>query len=122
MIDLAPQIGVFRFELFGRAFVPAPSPPGGGGPKRGFQAASRWGSIPNSTATCVADRPLLSHSSTACCLNALSNFLRDVLVWITGSLIGVLLFIVSLYLCPPFRRSRTSPDTRHTKVGVAKNL
>src|SRR5207248_7795784 len=88
---------------------PPPSPPGGGGPKRSLQALSLWDLIPNSAATSVADLPLLSHSSTARCLKALSNFLRVLLGCVTGSFIGALPFIVSLNLCPPFRRSPPPP-------------
>src|ERR1035441_9363118 len=59
--------------------------------------------MPNSAATSVAALPLLSQSSTACCLKVLSNFLRVFLDWITGVFIVALPFIVSLYLCPPNR-------------------
>src|ERR1019366_5051590 len=65
--------------------------------------------MPSSAATSVAALPLLSHSSTACSLNALSNFLRTFLDSITGLFIVLLSFIVFLHLSPPNRRSPNSP-------------
>src|ERR1035437_255215 len=59
--------------------------------------------MPNSAATSVAALPLLSQSSTACCLKVLSNLFRVFLVSITGAFIQVLSFDVFLYLCPFFR-------------------
>src|ERR1022692_1160729 len=93
----------FRTPIVRRFAPPAPFPPGSGGAKRVLQAPSLWGSIPNSAATSVAALPLLSQSSTACCLKVLSNFFRVCLDWITGAFIVALPFNVSLYLCPPKR-------------------
>src|SRR5450755_2854502 len=59
--------------------------------------------MPNSAATSVAALPLLSQSSTACCLKVLSNFFRVFLDSITGVFIQVVAFGVFLYLCPIFR-------------------
>src|SRR5271169_6550844 len=101
---------------------PPPSPPGGGGPKRLLQALSRWAWNPNSAATSVAALPLWSHSSTARCLKALSNFRRGLLVWITGSFINVLWFDVFLYLCPPNRRRPPVLKRRRTLPGQTTHM
>ena len=61
--------------------------------------------MPNSSATCVADLPLVSHSSTARCLKATSNFFLGILVSITGLIIRVLFIYVFRYLCPSNRGS-----------------
>ena len=83
-----------------------PFPPEGCDAKRPhLQALSRSGRIPSSAATAVAVLPLLDHNSTARCLKALSNLVRDFLVWITYLFIDVLLSDVSRCLCPPNRRS-----------------
>src|SRR5277367_3434871 len=66
--------------------------------------------MPNSAATSVAALPLLSQSSTACCLKVLSNFFRVFLVSITGAFIQVLSFDVFLYLCPFFRAGPAVDD------------
>ena len=62
----------------------------------------------------MAALPLVSHSSTARCLKALSYLVRDFLVWITGSFIDVLLFIIAGYLCPSNRRN--PPSDRRSEV------
>ena len=64
--------------------------------------------MPNSSATCVADLPLVSHSSTARCLKATSNFFLGILVSITGLIIRVLFIYVFRYLCPSNRGSLTA--------------
>ena len=68
--------------------------------------------MPNSSATCVADLPLVSHSSTARCLKATSNFFLGILVSITGLIIRVLFIYVFRYLCPSNRVSLKGKATR----------
>ena len=69
--------------------------------------------MPNSSATCVADLPLVSHSSTARCLKATSNFFLGILVSITGLIIRVLFIYVFRYLCPSNRGSLKTESASH---------
>src|ERR1039458_6147911 len=59
--------------------------------------------MPSSAATSVAALPLLSHSSTAWHLKALSNFFRVCLNWITGLLIRV--YLLYVFFVPVSARS-----------------
>ena len=72
--------------------------------------------MPNSSATCVADLPLVSHSSTARCLKATSNFFLGILVSITGLIIRVLFIYVFRYLCPSNRGSLSYRSIRILKL------
>src|SRR5277367_3778718 len=74
--------------------------------------------MPNSAATSVAALPLLSQSSTACCLKVLSNFFRVFLHWITGAFIVALSFYVSLYLCPFFRAGPHRGEGERLRLGL----
>src|ERR1035437_8356642 len=73
--------------------------------------------MPSSAATSVAALPLLSHSSTAWHLKALSNFFRVCLDWITGLLIRVYLLLV--FFVPVSARS-AQPQTMKTKRDAGK--
>src|ERR1035438_5125890 len=75
--------------------------------------------MPNSAATSVAALPLLSQSSTACCLKVRSNFFRVFFAWFTGVFIVVLAFTVPLYLCPFFR---AAPDGGFQHFGEGAGL
>src|ERR1035438_3311700 len=78
--------------------------------------------MPNSAATSVTALPLLSQSSTACCLKVLSNFFRGFLDSITGVFIQVVAFGVFLYLCPIFRAGPKRQTLKNKTMMICKDI